>query len=198
MELLSNEDGEKAYRRAHQLRLAIFCVSDAFSVSIDCRFRNAVPPSESLRQGIHRFLAHKAFVRRVSRAADADGAIRDFCNWSGSVQCEGAPDPRCLPFFLFASNLSACLAHKDCREAFVRTHGPASRREDVASWVWKAPGRNLHGRIELAVAGCVLPRGYHWDVEPPRRGIWIRTPTKQLRVWEYVNVYPDGYLREGK
>jgi hypothetical protein len=50
------------------------------------------------------------------------------------------------------------------------------------------------------VAGCLLSKGFHWDVEAPRGGAMLCSSDSVWKVQGqgYVNVYPDGVIRGGK
>jgi hypothetical protein len=99
-----------------------------------------------------------------------------------------------LPFHIFSGDHYQ-LSTAAGRDEFERRHGNASSRRDNRGLNWEIPGRAMHGRDALCVAGCWLRPGFHWDVSTPGRLLDVRTPLEVWRIERYVNVYPDGYVR---
>ncbi len=143
------------------------------------------------------YVRHKAFYVPVQprELADLTTALEEFESWCSTVHCEDTRDPRCLPFHLFrADDGSGSLKTSDGRDRFNARYGTTTRTDD-GGLGWKLNPHEYHGHGDpLHVAGCELPKGFHWDVSNAD-GFTLWTPEKEWRVKRYANVYPDGGIR---
>ena len=193
---IKNEDATNLYRRIHRVRVGVWQI-DAAHVPIKPQpkivVRDYVP--------LHRFIAHKAFHRRIPMEGfetQWSSSLAAFSAWLEQVGCEGESDPRCLPFPVFDTKFDISeLATQEGRSAFALIHGPQSSRIDHNQLRWhRGP---YHGHTQLQVAGRNLAPGFHWDVMNQRTEQRITTTSEVWRIGKngYVNVYPDQHIRQG-
>jgi len=153
---------------------------------------------------LEHFVAYKARYGLVRDAADVERHLSGFEAWCGTHACDGQDDPRILPLHVFETDKPwLTLADAGTARAFGSRYGPPSSRRDDGGKCWdRALAR--HGGPQLAVAGCPLPVGTHWDVRIAEQRTSVATICTADGVWEmrgpgaYVNVYPDSGLRKTK
>ncbi len=186
------------YKRAHNARIGVWQFGDA-QVSI----RPKLSKNPRHFQELRRFLHHKAFHFKVGKRNFADvweSSLISFQEWLDRVDCEGQSDPRCLPFHIFKTEVSiGILATDKGRREFAITHGPPSKRHDDNELRWKSPRGALHGGEQLHISGYELEKGFHWDVDSGKRRRTVFTTEGEWKIQrgEYLNIYPDGYVRPG-
>lgn len=194
-DFLRPRDAHELYGLLHRRRCLVLALTAAF-VRAD---PSQTPPRRRRAITVEQFVAHKAAVKLVRGAADAQSAIEAFERWPGADECVDEADPRILPMHSF-SHLAVYppLNTSAFRDAFKRTYGGAARRQDTESRTWaRADRAAFHGGEALTVALAGLQAGFHWDV--------TTTTRKKSRllcaneVWRlgrgHINVYPDGYVR---
>ena len=193
MNVVSRRDASRLYTMIHRDRVAI--VQAQKNVYIRT---HPEPPLKSRKTtALRRFCAYKAHFGSLLADRPED-ILRSFGIWQSVVGCEGLADPRCLPFHVFDDGLELDLGHADERDRFRREYWKRRHWSDSSRTEWTAarPGQR-HGREPQTVAGYRLDDGFHWDVSR-RKGLISGTDS----VWRfdggYVNVYPDGFIREGR
>ena len=196
MEAIAPDGTTTLYKRAHNARVGVWQFG-ATHVPIGPTLSKN--PKDYLTLG--NFLRHKAFHFNVGKRNFAEvweSSLTSFREWLARIDCEGQSDPRCLPLHIFKTAAPiGVLATASGRKAFSNSHGAPSNRKDDNHLRWKRGP--LHGRDQLHVAGYELEKGFHWDVDSEKRS---RTVINTARRWkiqrgEYLNIYPDGYIRPG-
>lgn len=191
-QLVSGADSVNLYRRAHRVRVAVFVAGKPFvPLNPDpLRTKHTLP--------LTRFVRYKAHARRLPTEKTDVSTQLDSCDaWRRITECEGGHDPRCLPFPVFDTE-HADLDERQQRQVFDDHHGSGARRVDDRGLTWSLEPTAFHGRDELQVAGCKLPRGFHWDVSVADGPKTLTTGTERWRVFRYVNVAPDASFRGRK
>jgi hypothetical protein len=188
--LVRGDDAVQAYRRMHRSRTAILAIGAA-QVSL----RVGAPDVSRHLRSLQRYCLYKAFFMRLDTAGDPTVWIRPFEKWAAQVDCKDEYDPRCLPLHVFACTSDHRLSDIEGRSAFDARYGGGRRRQDDEQRNWTLDPSAYHGRDILQVAGCELPRGFHWDVRREGGGTTIWTPTETWVVSQYVNVSPDAHVR---
>lgn len=185
------------YEMLHRRPCAVLVLAEAFV---------RTHPSEQLNDrkvlSVRRFCEYKAYTRS-SEEVSADPSVwpTEFSAWVRSPDCEGKNDPRCLPLHIFSVSERANLTTAAERKRFELLHhharGPA--RKDARKLVWTAArGKAMHGREPCTVSGCLIPDGFHWDVQSSsKRTLSNGAEEWSIRAGGYINIYPDGFLREG-
>lgn len=190
--LLEARDADALYRRLHRSWVAVLSFEETF-VSVDPRDPRPRIDRKILR--LEELVRYKSFSWRTDPARWVlEDFVEAFDEWRAGTNCEGEHDPRCLPLHIFATT-RADLASEVGRSAFSALHGPASGRIDRCGNRWRTPGRDVHGREVLAVAGHALRSGFHWDVSPERGAAKLSGLTEIWAVRDYVNIAPDGHFR---
>jgi hypothetical protein len=197
LSILDQRNAHELYRSLHRGRCA-FVVFAEIHVRRDPRVR--ADPGSLIQ--IQDFMRYKTYAERANATWTADD-FAAFCDrveqWHGESRCESDRDPRCLPFQTFnRGSGSFDLDTAKGRTRFDEEFGPPTRRIDARRLAWNST-KAYHGRDQLAVAGCALRPGFHWDVSGAGRRVRVMN---SVEVWEvdgrgYMNVYPDAHLRMG-
>ena len=145
------------------------------------------------------FVRYKAYASPLPDVvAKVSQYLDEYDAWCRLIGCEDVHDPRCLPFHVFKSRHTE-LGTPEQRRRFGEVHGAGGRRRDHKGLMWCLDPAAFHGRDTLHVAGCELPRGFHWDVSADGGDSpTVTTPTERWKICRksgYVNVYPDGHVR---
>ena len=199
MEAISPDDATNLYKRAHNARVGVWQFDDTH-VPIRPMLSNNPKHYQELR----RFLCHKAFRFKVGKKNFSDvweSSLTSFQEWLDHIDCEGQSDPRCLPFHIFQSVVSIdILATDEGRRVFANMHGSPSNRHDDNALRWRSPRGALHGGEQLHVSGYELEKGFHWDVDSGkrRRTVFTTEVKETIQRGQYLNIYPDGYVRPGR
>lgn len=203
--LLTTRDADELYRIAHRDLVAVV---DTRATRIlrdprDAGGRISARRTVRLRQ----LLRYKALLFERRSGGDADAAARGVVNETAALALElrdrqmADTDPRALPFLPFdlgaRLDVDLELETDAGRERFEVEFGPPRRRRDAQSADWCLDPKAYHGRDALLVRGHRLPAGFHWDVEVSRGAIKLCMTAEvwQLRRNQYLNVYPDMYVR---
>ena len=187
------------YKRAHNARVGIWQFGDTH-VSV----RPKLSKNPKHYQELGRFLYHKAFHFKIGKKRFTDvweSSLTSFQEWLDHIDCEGQSDPRCLPFHIFQSVVPIdILATDEGRREFANMHGPPSRRRDGNDLRWRSPRGALHGGEQLHISGYELEKGFHWDVDSGKRERTVFTTEvkRKIQRGQYLNIYPDGYVRPGR
>lgn len=190
LNLLKPDDVRAIYRLCHEEHVLVVALVAA-RVQLDISERPSKPGSQPLEE----FIRYKAHFTRPVDDEGIRGVLDDLS--VGERGCEDFRDPRCLPFAVFAPQRMLDLTIAKSRKEFKRTHkvpGSATSLVDAGDRQWSVG--EFHTMDLLHVAGCVLPLGFHWDVETRRKWTilngwerWTLPGTK------HVNIHPDGYVR---
>jgi hypothetical protein len=171
----------------------------------DVRIRRDITDGATTRNtyALSSLLIHKALVVKVARDTDSGSlqALFDlFDAWRAAGGYENATgDPRVLPLHMFTATYWDDLHQVQERARFAKLHGGPSSLVDTEGRPWKKSTAS-HGRVELWVAGNVVPAGVHWDVQAassPSR-LFSLTQTWLLSIRSYLNVNPNGTVRKGQ
>lgn len=190
LNLLKPADVRALYRLCHEEYVVVLALVAA-RVQLDVSERPSKPGSLPLEE----FVRYKALY---ARPADEEAMKRVLDEVSiDDSGCEDFRDPRCLPFAVFRPRKVLDLTEPKSRKEFKKSH--KARRSttafaDAGDREWSVG--EYHTMELLHVAGCVLPYGFHWDVET--RKSWTI-----LNGWErwtlpgtkHVNVHPNGHIR---
>lgn len=198
--LVSQEQAQTLYRRAHRTRTAVVSIGSSAQVCLasESDLRRGLGSAASVVLTLSNYVRYKALFVSLRTADDPLRWVGAFDRWCDGVHCEGEYDPRCLPFHIFRTETKD-LDTAGQRSLFDDRHGHATRRCDDERRQWRLNPHAFHGIESLSVAGRQLPTAYHWDVAPEAgRTTRIRTPTEEWSVETYINVYPDGGLRVTK
>ena len=197
-EAIPPDGATNLYKRAHNARIGVWQFGNAY-----VPVRPMLSKNPKHYQELGRFLHHKAFHFKVGKGAFADvweSSLGSFQEWLDRVDCEGQSDPRCLPFHIFKTVVPiGILATEKERKAFSNTHGAPSNRHDGYDLRWRSPRGALHGGGQLHISGYELEKGFHWDVDSGkgRRTVITTEGEWTIQRGEYLNIYPDGYVRPG-
>ncbi len=190
IEFLTADDATNLYRLAHRVKVAVFFFGKPF-----------VPLSPGAQSGrdkrmeLSRFVRYKAHSQRLPAGlTDVAPHLASCEAWQHRVGCEGRHDPRCFPLQLFSTKCAELDSQKQ-RTRFDEVHGATNRRIDDRGLTWRLDPHSFHGRDVLHVAGCELPRGFHWDVSVGHSPKVVATAKERWRVQDYINVAPDAQLR---
>ena len=198
MEAIPPDGATILYKRAHNARVGVWQFGDTH-----VPIRPMLSKNPKHYRELGRFLRHKAFYFKVGKRSFADvweSSLISFQEWLDRVDCEGQSDPRCLPFHVFKTVVPiGVLATDKGRRAFANTHGAPSNRHDDNELRWRSPRGALHGGEQLHISGYELKKGFHWDVDSGKRRRTLFTTEREWKIQrgEYLNVYPDGYVRPG-
>jgi hypothetical protein len=182
---------------AHRCRLLVLSTGTCFVR----RDPSANPSYRGDLVTIEGFVRYKARFGMIRNHNDIIRIIGEFAGWPIEGACLGPRDPRVLPLHTFDNNTEwPDLDQPEQVTEFAKRFGSPTRRTDPAgrSWVQSAA---FHGGDALFVAGYELNPGFHWDVERGRGRERIFTTHE---VWKltnqnsYCNIYPDGYVRQGR
>ena len=196
---ITPRDATTLYRSAHRARVGVWQICYAHAP-----IRPAPSKNWNHYMTLGRFLRYKAFHFNVGKRKFADvwpSSLISFQEWLKRVDCEGQSDPRCLPFHIFGSGVPVDdLATGEGRYAFANKHGSSAARLDDNHLRWKSPRGSLHGRERLQVSGRDLEKGFHWDVDSRKKSHTVTSTAERWKIQRggYLNIYPDGYIREGK
>lgn len=198
MEAIPPDDAIALYKRAHNARIGVWQFGDTYVPT-----RPMLSKNPRHYQALGRFLHHKAFRFKIGNGGFADvweSSLISFQEWLDRVDCEGQSDPRCLPFHIFQTAVPiGILATHDGRRSFANAHGAPSNRHDDNDLRWRSPRGALHGGKQLHISGYELEKGFHWDVDSAKRRRKVITTEGEWKIQrgEYLNIYPDGYVRPG-
>lgn len=154
------------------------------------------------------YLGDAACVRTVSNKSDVEDVIKECTFWFEHPEGDAAldrNDPRCLPMSAFAWRRLSLLESSEARQMFTIKYkfiGGSLRWLDDDRKLWDGTGA-CHGRTPVHVCGRALPLGWHWDVRSEKKGGKRMLVCNGWEAWEvgrngYINVGPDGTIREGK
>lgn len=196
VELITPQHAAGLYRELHRAPTLVL----AFGSMFVRRDPSRDPPVRRAAIRLQEFVAYKASFSMIRGHNDVPRAFSEFSGWQDEVHCSGEADPRVLPLQVFALGpRNPDLATTDGAAVFREQHGPPSSRTDGDQVKWKRADKNaFHGGQSLAVAGCDLPAGLHWDVSRSGRSIRL---TNSSQVWRltgrraYLNIYPNSYVR---
>lgn len=204
--MLDAAAANELYRRVHRAVVGVLTVEDA-SVTLDPRD----PAAGRGRLTVSNLLRYKAFFLgrlALERVADFRGNLSHgellqfdaFGQWGGLADDEGQDDPRYLPMHVFVpGEVWDRLDTQGGRQSFRREF----RNEpwiDRRRMTWTRTDV-LHTRDVLAIAGRLLPAGFHWDTSLERRGpVQLISHAEVWRVDRggHLNVHPDAYFRQGR
>ncbi len=149
---------------------------------------------------LFQFVRYKCFAMNLAHNA-AHRWESDFREWLQRARCDGRNDPRILPLHIFAMKGEYDLNRQPDRQQFRRSHRQQRDRTlvDRRKRRWSPPRSGAsHGREPQTVRGLRLDDGYHWDVTTRKSPVVASVNM----IWnvprgEYVNIYPDGYIRRG-
>lgn len=198
--LIDARDAIAVYRRMHRSRVAVLC-ADAPRICV------TYPEDRAVRRGdtisLSNYCLYKAYRSSSQTINNLSTAwVEEFSAWLESIHCENEHDPRCLPFPIFEANDDTFLhlTTANDRQVFERQHHARGRgRTDRKGLRWELNPTVFHGHDQLNVAGRMLPRGMHWDVQNANgRPVTIGSPTEKWVVMEYINVFPDGTFRANR
>lgn len=138
--------------------------------------------------------------------AEAPGIIEELKELEEHAKGKAAADvdPRALAFLPFDLGRRC---HDDLglnttagAEAFEAEFGPPRSRKDSGQVDWRLDQRAYHGGQTLLLRGWALPTGLHWDVSVSRGSCLLRFASEvwQLKTKQYLNVYPDLYVRTSR
>lgn len=197
IDLLNNSDARGLYRALHRENVLVLSLKDIYVR----RDPSCDPHDRAQAIKLSVFVRHKALFGLVHSGADIDRHLTTFAESRlEPAGCSGIDDPRALPLHVFEArgdwiDLGTRGADTDFRDRF----GPASRRRDDGGKTWDRT-RALHGREQLRVSRCALLAGSHWDVVSRGGTVMLYTSDEiwrlQARRNDYLNVYPDAYVRK--
>lgn len=149
---------------------------------------------------LSQFVRYKCFAMNLAHNAAHDWESA-FLEWLRHATCDGRNDPRILPLHIFAMEGQYDLGNPQDRRRFRLSHKErkSSSLLDDRERRWSPPRSGTgHGREPQTVRGLPLDDGYHWDVTT-RKSPVVATVNMIWNVprGEYVNIYPDGYIRRG-
>jgi hypothetical protein len=195
-ELLQPRDAIAVYRRLHQEPVLVLAFDEVWVR----RNPERNPPTRRAAIPLSRFVQYKASYGRVHRESDINRHVATYWRWVAAVACDGDDDARVLPLPAFSTyedwpQLDSVVE----RQAFKNRYGPARERSDAEGRRWRKPyAGGMHGWDQsVRIAGRLLSRGLHWDVDLPRGRAKLYTPNE---IWEigagaYVNVSPASNVR---
>lgn len=180
------------YRLCHRTRIATLVLSADPRVPLHPRVHDALRYNRHMP--LRRFVAYKCCWYKLPSEDADDTWAGVFRGWCGRVECENERDPRCLPFHVFDGQGQDL----DTATGLTRFDGKygTSDRVDESRTSWRLNPRDYHGQETLAVAGCSLPTGAHWDVLPLSKRIFY-APGGVWDIQGHCNVYPDAHFRSG-
>lgn len=194
IEFAEARDVVAAYRDAHRSKVAILSTGKS-------RFSTEDPSERSIRRNttlkLFGYYQYKAYCQNMSENKFVpDSFFGDFEEWMEKINCDGDPDPRCLPFPIFRTKTT--FDNLECSERrgdFEGVHHTCRGREDALNLNWEINPRAFHSRDTLVVAGKALTTGFHWDVQNNARGaIRLSSPTETWEIMSYANIFPDGTI----
>ena len=149
---------------------------------------------------LSQFVRYKCFAMNLAHNA-AHNWESAFNDWLQRARCDGRNDPRILPLHIFAMKGEYDLNRQPDRQQFRRSHRQQRDKTlvDRRKRRWSPPRSGAsHGREPQTVRGLRLDDGYHWDVTTRKSPVVASVNM----IWnvprgEYVNIYPDGYIRRG-
>ncbi len=194
-ELLKGRDAYDLYRRLHKARVLV--------ITSHCILLSVKPGASSHRYlvSLDEFVKYKAILRECqaipTTAEFFDGAVREL----ESITADDLDDPRSLPLHLMSPQIPTGLGTGAGRRAFNSQSGSPGERS-CDGWRWKRDRHAQHGREQLTIGSTRLEAGAHWDVSQVKRGSRREFPAV-IKTWlierkGYINVYPDGFIRQGK
>ncbi len=195
--IVESRDVVAIYKRMHRARVAVLHIDRPRICKISSVDR-AIRRNETM--SLSNYCRYKAFKESAQPNHDfAPEWIPNFELWKATDHCDGDNDPRCLPFPIFdADDTYKTLDDLAGRQRFEGNHHSRGRgRQDQRELCWELNPNDFHGHDQLNVAGKMLSRGLHWDVQNDRRGrpITIDAPLARWVVYRYVNIFPDGAIR---
>lgn len=180
------------YRLCHRVRIATLVLSAAPRVPLHPRVQDVLKYNRHVP--LRRFVAYKCCWYKLPNDEADDTWAGVFKSWCDRIDCENARDPRCLPFHLFEGKGRDL--HTEAGRAYFDEKYGTFAREDGKQTSWQLNPRDYHGQDALSVAGCILPRGAHWDVLPPSRRLFYG-PSGVWDIQGHFNIYPDAHFRSG-
>jgi hypothetical protein len=196
-DLVEPKHAAEAYSVAHRSRVLMLSTGACYVR------RNPSKNPNSRRDliSIEGFVRYKAGYGLVRGRSDVASVITQFFGWPPEGACSNPQDPRVLPLHTFDNDTEWPDLDQPRKVAeFANRFGSGAIRTDSAGRSWRQSAV-FHGRDALFVAGLLLNRGFHWDVERGRGRERIYTAHE---VWKltsrnsYCNIYPDGYVRVGR
>ena len=197
VEFLEILDAHGMYRALHRSQVMAITLTQVYVR----RDPSRDPPARRAALTLAEFVQHKGLFGLVRGDRDVEAQFNRLVAWCGEQPaCHGIDDPRALPLHVFeAAGDWRSLGSADSDRMFRERFGPPGRRTDDEAKVWERAS-HYHGGEELTVSRHCLPRGAHWDVSTGRRKVALRTAHEvwQLtdRANDYLNVYPDAYVRK--
>jgi hypothetical protein len=184
------------YRGAHRARTAVIAFAGA-QVLLDI----SELPSNRGCVSLEKFVEHKCAYALITRPEEVERVLTAVIAWMGTVICDGAGDPRCLPAAVFTTSQNYPLKTPQERRSFIDQHKATKKGTDLrdsAGRIWHIGPPHTVDLIQ--VAGQALPIGFHWDVQAGTKSSIITTGWER---WElpggsYTNIHPDAYIRGTK
>ncbi len=160
------------YVKIHRTRAAILVLGTDPRVPLHPTQQDALRFARHVQ--LRRYVEYKCFYCKVSLDPN-DSWAGMFSGWCEGVHCEGEHDPRCLPFHVFDGE-GVGLNAAGARAKFNDRYGGGTSRTDDRGAEWRLWPAQYHGSESALVAGYLLPKAFHWDVNTgaPRELItWV-------------------------